>query len=515
MINQLRHRKLPFYLFWLIISIIYAFSFVLIEISGAPISNFHSLISVIAKWLLLSFTASGILCVISINRIIFAILYPILNIICAAITYSILYFGVGLSHGILDVAIANEFSVWFTLINTRLVLYIIFALIFSIIVVIIRWKYVHIHLKKSVDFIFLGLFICVVPYSSCLNEVIRERMPYSIYNSLCSYLNNRRELSLVRNTYLNTSATSSQLSPDVYFVIGEALRADHLPFNGYHRNTMPLLTGIKDNLVSFPHIVCSYNYTHAAVPILLTDTDSLNRDKAFSEQSFISIFKKAGYKSAWFANQELSDSYVYFANEVDTICYCNNVMTVYSFAKSLDKDMMPFFEKWHKQNSDKEHRLCIFHCIGSHWWYKSHYENSVFTPDMDAHDIGSMSNEQIINSYDNTILETDKFLYSLINRIKDSNSIIIYISDHGENLGENRQYFHSNSNEYTLNPACLIWYSDLFAQYYSEKIVALKNNQFIDSNSDIIFHTILDAADIKSSVFSPNRSLFYNMKQMD
>lgn len=495
--------------FWVVLSLIYGLLFITPELFGSPFSTVKSFVFIACKWAFLTFCASGIICLLSVNRIIFAVMFPLLCMVSGGVAYFQVSIGVGLSPGVVDLAFANGVSVWMTLLSFQLVAALIISALLGAVAAVVRWRLVMTDIP-AVDLIMLGLTVVVVPINiPRFREAIMTRMPYTLYHSINIFLSMQKELAVVRTTYDGVEATQCDDAPDVVVVLGESLRADHLPFNGYHRNTMPILS--RDSIiVSYPDIHSDSYYTHVCVPLIMTDTDTLTRDNAYSEQSFVTLFRKAGYRTGWFANQELSDLYGYFAHEADTIVYCNNVMSVYNFSSYLDADILPLFDEWRKAGHGDVPELAILHTIGSHWWYKSHYPEAEgnFMPELDSHDVRSASHEKLVNSYDNTILETDRFLSALIGRLKDRNAIMIYISDHGENLGEHGEYLHVNGYEETRNPACLIWYSDRFAETYPEKAAAIRQNRMAEGNTDQIFHTVIDAAGIETEAYDPSRSLF-------
>ena len=79
-----------------------------------------------------------------------------------------------------------------------------------------------------------------------------------------------------------------------------------------------------------------------------------------------------------------------------------------------------------------------------------------------------------MNSYDNTILYTDCFLHQLIEELRDEVAILIYLSDHGESLGENEKYLHAEDNEPLHYPAAFVWYSVKYENLFPQKIEAMK-----------------------------------------
>ena len=87
---------------------------------------------------------------------------------------------------------------------------------------------------------------------------------------------------------------------------------------------MPLLS--QDTaVVALPNITTVPFHTFRSVPHIMTRADSVNTEAAFTEQSFITLFKKAGYSTAWLSNQDMLSSYAYFMHEADSLLYGNAV----------------------------------------------------------------------------------------------------------------------------------------------------------------------------------------------
>ena len=150
--------------------------------------------------------------------------------------------------------------------------------------------------------------------------------------------------------------------------------------------------------------------------------------------------------------------------------------------------------------------------IGSHWFYNSRYPESFkkFKPTATSKYLKSSSKEEIINSYDNTILYLDWFLHQLIERVKKQNqtSLIIYLSDHGEILGEDNKWLHAQNHISSQNPAMLVWYSENFAKKFPKNIINLKKNQFKSLSTDFLFHSILDLYRVNNLEYITKESIF-------
>lgn len=508
-------NKLKWPFFWSFVSLLYALSINLFEFIGTPVAHFYGFISIALQWIIVSITSAGFLGILSINRIVFSIFFPILCLISAIEVYYRLTIGVGITGTTLEIALENGSSMWESVITIRLIIVVIFSLVLSIIIAIVRWKYVIFNSKSKfkIVYIFISLIFLFLPFIYQRSYgAITNRMPYAIYSSIKDYIGNHQEVGLIRDNFVNVVAERPLNPPNVIFVVGESLRADHLQLNGYERETTPLLSNQK-NLISLPNMRSTGIHTYESMPFLFTLSDSANRERGYEEQSFITIFNKAGYNTAWIANQDIAQSYAYFAHETDTLIHVNSMRSLYTYDLWLDDDVLVPFKNWYFSKREKP-SLTIIHTIGSHWWYKSHYTESeaAFKPEIDSKDIASLSEEQLLNSYDNSIIATDKFLNALIEYLKNENAIIIFVSDHGESLGEDGKWLHASEADELHDVACLIWFSDIYKYNFPEKISLLERNKSLPLSSDDMFHTIIDAADIRTDVLIPSKSIFNEKK---
>ena len=76
-------------------------------------------------------------------------------------------------------------------------------------------------------------------------------------------------------------------------------------------------------------------------------------------------------------------------------------------------------------------------------------------------------------------------------------AILFYLSDHGEALGENGNYCHAGDAEEMHSCGAFVWYSDLYAETYPEKVRALESNKDKAYMTDILFHSVLSAAGLQ------------------
>lgn len=493
-------------LFVFIITVAYALIFTLSEFSDSPYSNFHDFMVLAFQWVAIAVGTFGLLYLLSINKYIFAITFPLLVAFSTVLAYYRYTVNATLTPMTIELALINDLRTNMQVVSWQLVSLILLSIVVSVAIVCLRWKKIsftrpYIHLIVA-----LGIIFMTNSFIPQLKRPLTQRMPYSIYYNFKLYFEIRDVAAEHRETFTSESVANSD-SLVVVFVIGESLRNDHLQINGYERETTPYLME-EDNLVSLTDIYGAECFTHTSVPQIMTRADSANPQRAYDEQSFVTIFKDAGFRTTWIANQESVATYAYFMNECDTLIYVNGDKSVYTFDKWLDEDILPHLEN--ELKDDNPTQLHILHSIGSHWWYNSHYTDEFerYTPVIKSRVVSSNTQEEMINSYDNTILYTDYFIKETIDLIRDKKSILIFLSDHGESLGEDGYYLHGADRPELHYPAAFVWYSDKYAQSFPDMIENLKDNSDKKYRSDYLFHSIIDAADITTEYIEPQLSVF-------
>lgn len=498
------------WVFALLTTILYCCSVTLIEFSDQPIADIHSLMKTALLYGLVTAFTFGLFCFLSVWRMVYIIVMPLLMAFSAVMNYLTLTIGSRLSETSIEIALGNDAGMWWSVITPGLVASAIFGLAVGVIFSIVRVRYVKSSRNTRLWMGAGGLAMAVLAMTASdkIAWTVGNRLPYSIYYCFREYVKNKREAKSVRSTYDSTAVTAPADAPDIIFIIGESLRADHLPMNGYHRNTLP---GVSSDslLINFSDIYTPFTNTNIAVPHILTRYSAGNPEAAYSDQSFISLFKRAGYKTLWIANQNLTEAYAYFAYEADSLEYANSGKSIYHYDQTLDTDMLPILERYLSNKTDSAPHLIVMHAIGQHWWYPTHYteEDTQFRPVVGHKEIAALSDEAIINSYDNTILATDRFLRGVQRIISDRNAIIFYISDHGELLGEDGCYLHDGDQAPLHRPACFMLPTPKYASKYPELIDSLRRSSKRRGESTLTFHTILRLGRLSTSVLNPDSTL--------
>jgi len=472
-----------------------------------PVSGWKDFFIVLMQWSIILATIWCSIYVLALNKYIFMLAFPLINIVAAVLAYFRYTANAVLTTMILDAALHNDVHTSADLISSGLIFFVSLIFLLSIGFVIYRFK--KITLKKPLiqtisAFVIFLLFMQIPQF----RRPVSERIPFNIYFVTKRYYEEKAVIMTDRPSLASGIIYSS---PDdsltVVLIIGESLRADHLGTNGYKRNTTPLLQ--QDSIISFPNIYSKYIYTNESLPHFLTRADSLHEDRAYHERSFIDLYKTCGFYSVWLANQESADAYVYFMHECNRLEYVNMEKSPYVFVQWLDGALLPLLDK-EMDSVQYAKKLFILHTIGSHWYYNSHYSDEFkkYTPVTNSRIISASTPEEIINSYDNTILYMDFFIHSIIGRLRDKNAIMIFLSDHGESLGENNTWLHAVDSSPIHNPACMVWMSPAYKKNHPEIYNRALQNQKRRFHTDFIFPSMLDAANIGSPFLDPELSIF-------
>ena len=471
-----------------------AITVVLPDFFDNPITGLRGVITISLYVVALSIVSWLWLYIASLNKYVAAVFVPLYGMIGATVSYYRVMYRVTITPLMLDCILHTNMEEALGVISWSLIVWVGANLLIGIALVIWRWRLKKPKYEWLHALVVLVIFVGYYHIDGRLHQSINQRYPMHIVESMRQYVHLqqlRQQPHLMPKYVVNSSPDSL----DVVVVIGESARADHFALNGYNRPTNPLLSQ-RTNIVSLPHIYSEYTHTLASVPVLLTRADSLHPEYQYSETSFAAILRNEGYHTAWISNQDLGDTFASFPAECDTIVWLNAGKSVFIFSEWYDENLLPEMGKQLAKENNKN--LLILHTIGSHWYYNNHVPDmyNYFQPTTDNRVVTNNRHEAVLNSYDNTIRYTDLVLDSIIARMTNRCAIVFYISDHGESLGENGNWLHAAGAEETKYPACVIWYSDVFAQQYPEKITALyanKNNRY---RTDFLFHSVLSAAGI-------------------
>lgn len=345
-------------------------------------------------------------------------------------------------------------------------------------------------------------------------ELVKSLGPSNSISAMLSYDVHHRmdNLPLVRLGEDAKPIPAMHTPPDKHLtilVVGETSRADNFALSGYPRDTNPLLS--KDNVVYFPETTSCGTATAISVPCMFSGMPrkNYNEQLAHHREGLLDIVQRAGIAVQW--------------NENDGGCKgaCDRVphqdMTKLNLAdyciKGECQDEILFHDLQKYIDSLPNDGLIVLHTIGSHGpTYYNRYPPQFrkFTPTCDTNEIQSCSREQLVNTYDNTVLYVDYIVDKAIKLLQaqpgNVTTSLVYLSDHGESLGENGVYLHGLP--YSIAPdsqkhiPMLIWLSDRYQQRHAVNYACLKKRASTEAFSqDNLFSTMLGLVGVQTSEY--------------
>lgn len=307
--------------------------------------------------------------------------------------------------------------------------------------------------------------------------------------------------------------------------IGESLRADRLSLNGWKNNTSPWLQ--EQDLINFPHCISSAWTTDIALIPMLTNsrrahTDISDIQNIPTSGSIMDYFSTIGFHTTalWAQSYEKSTRTFLIDKEVEF------------FSRAAEKKMLRFTES-HKlipiildsiNNQQDESQFIIINNYGSHMPFSEYdHKNPPFTPVKELNpplDLPSLHPEMEIyynNAYDNTVHWTDDFIKNILEPLKGKPYVYVYMSDHGELLGDTGDWLRGaiNFENYFIDSnACKVPFIVIASPEFEtlnprfhENLNQLRLHQQMLIGHEHLFHTLLGLFDIKTKDYDSSLDL--------
>lgn len=299
-------------------------------------------------------------------------------------------------------------------------------------------------------------------------------------------------------------------------VVGESARAENFGILGYGRNTTPNLNK-ESGLVAFTDVYSCGTETAVSVPCMFSNMGrkNYNATQARNQEGLLDVLKRAGIDVIWRDNQAgckgTCDRVTFqdVSNLKDPLL-CNNhecrdeilLQNLQAFIDGLDKDT-----------------VLVLHQMGSHGpeYYKRYPKDfETFTPVCESNALNNCSRDSIVNGYDNTLLYTDHVLSTLIDLLRTNqnkvDTAMVYLSDHGESLGEYNLFLHGTP--YVLAPdqqkhvPMMVWLSDTYQKSFAVTPECLAKQRNAPLSQDNLFHSMLGLLKVDTKVYDPSLDMF-------
>jgi lipid A ethanolaminephosphotransferase len=299
----------------------------------------------------------------------------------------------------------------------------------------------------------------------------------------------------------------------VIMVVGEATRADHLKFNGYSKNTTPQLE--KEEIVNLENVFSCGTSTAVSVPCMFSyyPKSDYSYKKGIRKENVLDVLNHTKNISILWRDNNSDSKGV--ALRVPYENYKNNKRnTVCIEGECRDEGMLVGLESYIEKQKNKD-VLIVLHQMGNHGpaYYKRYTQAfETFTPVCKTNQLEACTKEEINNAYDNALRYTDDFLVKTIGLLKQYNqthqTAMLYMSDHGESLGENGIYLHGMpyfmAPDAQVHIATLLWENDAMKTSFDFSKIPTSTTY----TQDYLFHSLLGLFKVKTKVYDETLDLF-------
>ncbi|MBK6726282.1 MAG: phosphoethanolamine--lipid A transferase [Xanthomonadales bacterium] len=342
--------------------------------------------------------------------------------------------------------------------------------------------------------------------------------PINLVNATRSYLKHSRVAPIGTPTVVAGDVQRGETWPAagkrplvLVFVVGESVRASSLGLLGYVRDTTPELA--RRGVVAFGEVHACGTNTATSVPCMFSGLGQAGYDEATARgrENLLDVLERARFDVLWIDNNTGSK------HVADRVVEIN----VAAATRPRICNAQGCFD--HVLVSELEERLArierdtvlLLHQKGSHGpAYFERYPEAFrrFVPDCRSNELQDCTHEQLVNSYDNTILYTDRELAEMIDALTAARArvdgVFLYVSDHGESTGEHGYYLHGAPaliapEEQTRVPM-LLWMAPEYLARRQLDATCVAAQRGRQTSHDAVFPLVLGLLDLHTGAYDQN-----------
>lgn len=363
------------------------------------------------------------------------------------------------------------------------------------------------------------------------------RLAFSVYSNHLASQQVNRCIAAAKTVKVDSC---SYQSPNIVLIIGESYGKVHSQLYGYKYPTTPRQVKLERSglLTRFSDVVSCWNLTSFVFKNVLSMHVVGQKGEWCDYALFPELFKKAGYNVTFLTNQFLPQakeaiydfSGGFFLNnpELSKFLFTTRNKSLHRFDEGLladydglvkSGDIVINNARDHK-SAAKDPNLIIFHLIGQHVNYRTRVPNDrrVFTAADYAESRPDLSERRrrVLADYDNACLYNDSIVASIIKRFENTNSIVIYMPDHGEECYEPGRNFicrnHSADVDwplahYEFEVPFWIYCTHRYAVTHPEIFKAIKDAKDKRFMTDALPHMLVWLAGISAKDYRPEYNL--------
>ena len=359
------------------------------------------------------------------------------------------------------------------------------------------------------------------------------RLAFSVYSNHLASQQVNRCIAAAKTVKVDSC---SYQSPNIVLIIGESYGKVHSQLYGYKYPTTPRQVKLERSglLTRFSDVVSCWNLTSFVFKNVLSMHVVGQKGEWCDYALFPELFKKAGYNVTFLTNQFLPQakeaiydfSGGFFLNnpELSKFLFTTRNKSLHRFDEGLLADYDGLVKSGdivinnarNRKSAAKDPNLVIFHLIGQHVNYRTRVPNDrrVFTAADYAESRPDLSERRrrVLADYDNACLYNDSIVASIIKRFENTNSIVIYMPDHGEECYEPGRNFicrnHSADVDwplahYEFEVPFWIYCTHRYAVTHPEIFKAIKDAKDKRFMTDALPHMLVWLAGISAKDYRP------------
>ena len=505
--------------------IFYNASFFEHVVALVDLSSFRGIIFIANVSLVLWLLTSIVIALVTLPYVVKPVL-SVLFVGAAGVAYFMDAYGVVIHRLMIQSTLETDSSETRDLINMSLVLYLVALGVLPSLLLLkvnLRFGTFKVECWRKVKFIAAGFVGCLVlilsmsmDYASFFRnhkEIRQMANPLNfIYAGLSYATTSSRvvEVKPIENDAAISAFGKAQTKPTLFIlVVGETARADHFGINGYERDTTPLIA--QQDIINFPKVTSCGTETAVSVPCMFSGLgrSHYSDSKAKSQEGLLDVINHAGISVLWRDNNSSCKG------------ACNRV--AYEEMQHLQVPELcngrECFDEilLHQLNErvalTAGNQVIVLHQKGSHgpdYFERYPHDKEFFSPVCKTNQLQNCTNAEVVNAFDNTIRYTDYFLNQTIEWLKTKNdqynTSLIYLSDHGESLGENGLYLHGMP--YSIAPKeqkqvpFFMWLSVNYVVANEIDSACLRNISANAYSHDNLFHTVMGMLNLQTGAYN-------------
>jgi len=449
-------------------------------------------------------------------------------VVAASTSYFTARYGILFDNGMLTNILETDRAEALELVSAPLLVFVGFA---GLLPALAIWAYPLERRRFTVAILYRGtallfaLALIITPLMMSQKEIVsvaRENhqirhmiaplnMISATYNAIEDQLTPPPDFHPVALDARHLTAATQDSKPLVHvLIVGETARASSFRLDGYALNTNPELGQRND--VQFLEMRACGTATAVSLPCMFSiqEQNGFDRGASKHEDNLLDVAKRSGFDVIWIENgngckgicARVTNRDVH-TSSIENICpdnVCYDEILVDELRRILDTVTGDTF--------------IVLHELGSHGpAYFRRYPDTFrfFQPDCQSANFTDCNHQQIVNAYDNTIAYTDHVIASAIDALSahadQFDLSLVYVSDHGESLGEHGLYLHGMP--YKLAPAeqttvpMIVWLGQNSSHGDLPSTGCSAENNHASLSHDNLFHIELGLLGISTAAYKP------------